>query len=119
MKKLMLIIILAIIASPVANISAQSEKEKKNILIKNWFIDYNTYMIICKGYPKVGTSGYSSINTAREAALINAQFIARDIFDKSVNVVRNGTVIKYEQFDDYVIIHYEIKKKGLKNRLRK
>jgi hypothetical protein len=57
-------------------------------------------------------------STAREAALLNAQIIARETFVKSVDVVKNGTVLQYEMFDDHAVIHYQVKKQGLKKKTR-
>ena len=92
-----------------------SEEVKKEIVINKYFKDNNTFVIECKGFPKEGLDGKARVESAKEAALINAQICSRDLFDKSVDVIRNGEIHKYTIEDDYVIIQYMI----VKNRLKK
>ena len=82
---------------------------ERTVLIKKRFINRHKYIIICKGYPKSELSGKAWIESAKEAALINAQVIAKQTFNKTVNVFKNGKVRKYKIFKDYVIIYYIIK----------
>lgn len=88
---------------------------KKDFIEKKWFMDNNTFVIICKGWPKEGLAGESKVASAKEAALMNAQFTVKDLFNKPVDPVTNGTVEKYKIYDDYVTIQYIIKFVGLKN----
>ena len=112
MKRFVLLFLILILSSCFS-------KEKRVVLVKKWFKNGHTFEIICKGYPLNEATGKARIETAKEAALINAQFCAKDIFDDSVDVVKNGTIKKYTIHDDYVVIHYVIKYKGLKKKLRK
>ena len=92
-----------------------SEKKENNEMVeKKWFKSDNVFLIICKGWPKESLTGKARLDSAKEAALINAQFTARDLFDKSVDVVRNGNIEEYKVFDDYVTIKYSIKYPGLR-----
>jgi hypothetical protein len=91
----------------------------RNVIIDKGFRDQNTYFIVCKGFPKAGLDNVvQRKGTAREAALINAQFYAREIFDDSVDVFRNGSVEQTEYFDDYAVVHYVIEQVGLSDRQR-
>lgn len=94
-------------------------KEKGTVIEKEWFEDDNTYVILCKGYPKEGISGKARIETAKEAALINAQFYAKNIFDDTVNVITNGTIKNFKIYEDHVIIHYVIEHKNLRRLMNK
>ncbi len=94
-------------------------KDIKDIIENKYFKNDNTYVIECKGFPKEDITGRARVETAKEAALMNAQFCARDIFDDSVDVVKNGTIGKYDYHDDYVVIHYIIKYNGLKKLIKK
>jgi hypothetical protein len=99
----------------VMDIPALSEQVKKEVIVKKYFEDDNTFIIECKGFPKDGLEGKARIESAKEAALINAQICSRDLFNESVDVIRNGEIHKYDIEDDYVVIHYAV----IKNRLRK
>ncbi len=88
--------------------------EKKEMVEKKWFRNDNTFVIICKGWPKEDLSGTAKLESAKEAALINAQFTCRDLFDKSIDVVKGGTIEEYKIYDDYVTIQYMIKYPGLR-----
>ncbi|MDY6935636.1 MAG: hypothetical protein SVZ03_15615 [Spirochaetota bacterium] len=114
MKKIIIFILVLLFTSG----SCEQNKER-DVLIKKWFKDSNTYIIVCKGYPKSGSSGLARIETAKEAALINAQYLAKGIFKETLDVITNGTIEDYKIYDDYVVINYIITKKGLKKYLRK
>ncbi len=93
--------------------------DKRDVLIKKYFRNSTTYVIECKGYPKEGLTGKPAVETAREAALTNAQFIARDLFTEPVDPVKNGIAEKYTVHGDYVVIRYALKYPGLRGKLRK
>lgn len=97
----------------VTDLPGLSENVKKDVVVKTYFKDKNTFIIECKGFPKEGLEGKARVESAKEAALINAQLCSRDLFDESVDVIRNGEIHKYTVEDDYVIIEYAIIKKGL------
>ena len=99
-------------------IFAGDEAERRDIVISKGFRGLDTYIIVCKGYPKEGTEGVSRTGTAREAAVMNAQFIARDIFNSTVDPVKNGLAKKFSDHSDYSLVHYEITKKNLRYRLK-
>lgn len=92
---------------------------KQNIVLRKGFQGSNKYLIVCKGFPKEGTEGLQRRETAKEAALFNAQMIARDIFNDTVDPIRNGIAKKFVVYDDYAVVYYEIEKYNLKKRLRK
>lgn len=113
MKKLMLCLFILSLINPLGS------EEKRDVLVKKYFRDDNTFVIICKGYPKEGLEGKMAASTAKEAALLNAQILAKETFKDSVNVFKRGGVENYEIQDDYVIITYVIKQNGLKKLQRK
>ena len=45
---------------------------EEEILISAEFIDDNTYVIVCKGFPLPELTGENAINSAKEAARLNA-----------------------------------------------
>ncbi len=94
------------------------DASKRNIVIRKGFRGSNTYLIVCKGFPKEGAEGLQRRETAREAALLNAQMIARDIFNDTVDPVRCGLAKKFVVYDEYVVVYYELTKKNLKKRQR-
>ena len=102
-----------------AALSAQESDDRGNVVISRGFQGRNAYLIVCKGYPKQGAEGLRKRETAKEAALMNAQFIARDIFNESVDPVRNGSVVKFVLTDDHAVVHYRIYKNGLRGRVRR
>ena len=100
---------------------AQDEPKRrdiKGIIISKGFTAPDTYLIVCKGFPKEGTESISRTGTARESAQMNAQFIARDIFNSTVDPVRNGLAKKFTDYPDYSVVHYEIIKTNLRYRLK-
>ena len=86
----------------------------KVVLVKEFIISDSEYLFICKGYPIEGASGIASDQSAKEAALINAQVIAKQRFPE-LNVVEIGE-IKNSVFDgkeatiEYLVTHKNIKK---------
>jgi hypothetical protein len=93
--------------------------DKPKILINKYFQDDDTYIIICKGFPKEGlTDDIQKTETAKEAALINAQMIAKETFKDSVDIVKIGIVESYELQDGSAMIKYVLKYSGLKSSLR-
>jgi hypothetical protein len=88
------------------------------ILIKKWFRNNNTFVIVCKGYPKEGLTGDARVESAKEAALINAQFISRALFNESVDIFKYGTIEKYSIYNDYVVVYYVIEMNNLRRQMR-
>lgn len=89
-------------------------QEKREVLVKKYFRNSDTFVIECRGYPKEGLTGKAAVESAREAALTNAQFIAGEIFKGPVNAVKDGTAEKYSVRKDHVIIRYVVRHRGLK-----
>ncbi len=87
----------------------------REVLVNKYFQDENTYVIVARGYPKAGLSEMQAIGTAQEAALTNAQIIARQSFDSTVDVIKAGQVKKYENRGTHVIITYLVKGNNLKS----
>ncbi len=98
----------------VMDLPGLSEDVKKDVIVNKYFKDDNTFIIECKGYPNEGLEGKARVESAKEAALINAQMCSRDLFDASVDVFRNGEIKKYDIQGDYVVIQYVISKNRLK-----
>ncbi|MFH0974383.1 MAG: hypothetical protein V1874_01210 [Spirochaetota bacterium] len=90
------------------------DDEKKEMVEKKWFKNDNTFVIICKGWPKESLTGQARIDSAKEAALMNAQFTTKDLFSKPVDVVKFGTIENYKIYDKYVTIQYVITYTGLR-----
>ncbi len=91
----------------------KDKDDRTNVVINKYFQDENTFVIECKGFPKESLKGRARIESAKEAALINAQVITDQLFDDSVDVIRNGTINKYLFGDDFAIIHYIVNYKKL------
>ncbi len=83
-------------------------------LIKRYFKDDTTYVIICKGYPKPGTRSGEAIGTAREAALINAQVLAGEVFKSGIDVVTAGSPERYIDEKGYAMIYYIVRHPDLR-----
>lgn len=92
----------------------KAQEEKKEVVINKTFRDDSTFVIECRGWPNERLKGRARIESAKEAALMNAQFTSRDLFDKSVDVVKLGTIENYTIEEDTAVIHYVIKKEGLR-----
>jgi hypothetical protein len=88
------------------------------ILIKKWFRNNNTFVIVCKGYPKEGLTGDARVESAKEAALINAQVISRALFNDSVDIFKYGTIEKYKIYRNYVVVYYVIEMNNLRSQMR-
>ena len=111
MKKIILLIF-------ILSVLSCFEKDETKIVVEKQFRNNNTYEIICNGWPKEDLTGRARLESAKEAALINAQFTAREIFEKPVDVVRNGTIEKYDINNDYVTIYYVITYRNLKKYIK-
>ncbi len=113
MKWFMAVVIIIVMA-----IGANST-DWSQIITNKGFRDQNTYFIVSKGYPKEGLdSELQKRGTARDAAILFAQFYAKEVFDDSVDVIRNGSVENTEYIEDYTVVTYVIEQPGLRDRLR-
>lgn len=112
---ILLIVMSMIFISCSQQISIQG---KPDVLVKKYLKDDSTYVIVCKGYPKPDTTGIQATETAKEAALLNAQYIARGIFSEEVDVIKNGIVDGFSINADYVVITYSIRHPNIKRYIR-
>jgi hypothetical protein len=94
-------------------------QEKRDVLVRKYFRNNNTYVIECKGYPREGLTGKPAVETAKEAALTNAQVLAGELFAPPVDAVKNGTAEKYTIHRDYVVVRYVVRRQGLRGKLIK
>ncbi len=115
MKKISVACVLVLMAIA----ASDAQQERRDIVIRKGFINRNSYLIVCKGYPKEGLAGVQKDATAREAALINAQVIARDLFNDTVDPIRNGEAVKFEMKGEYAVVHYRVQKANLRARQRR
>lgn len=87
-------------------------------LVSRKFISSDEYRIVCRGYPLKDSRGLARIESARWAARMNAEHYARKVFGRTVDPARDGEIIRYRDYEDYSVIYFVIKKKGLRNRLK-
>lgn len=87
---------------------------EEDVLVKAGFTDDSTYRIVCKGYPMEGLSGVSAEKSSMESAKMNAMYFVNKYFGNAVDPGINGDVEHYEMRDTYAIVHFVVKKKGLK-----
>ncbi len=88
-------------------------------LIVKKFTGRNTYLIVCRGFPLPDADKDTIIPSARHAARLNAYHFAETTFDETVDVYKDGRVLKFIVKEDHVVIYYEIRKKDLRDRMRK
>lgn len=100
-------------------VSAQTDSEKRKVLIEEKMLSKNEYRITARGYPKPGLTDPVQISgSASEAALLNAQVLARERFKESLDTIRNGTARSYKKGNGYCDVQYIISYPGIKNYLR-
>ena len=116
-KAFLILIIIIVFSLAACSSKPTIGSSPRESLVKKYFQDDNTYIIIARGYPKPGLPEIQAINTAQEAALTNAQVIARQSFDDSVDVIKAGRVKQYENRGNHVVITYVITWKNLKNHI--
>lgn len=99
--------------------ACQSNLQKKDVLVKNTLLSKDKYLIVCKGYPgnnKVGK--VQRIGLAKEAALVNAQVLARKFIRDDIDVIKHGVIRSIETYNDYVVLEYVIEFKNIKKFLK-
>ena len=100
----------------------KSEISIEDCLIEKKFRDNNTFVIICKGYPKHSGEGLNRFQREAEmkrAALLNAYYFVKRTFNDRIKPDKYGRPEMFEIKDGYAIVHYVIKKFGLKSMRRK
>ena len=90
----------------------------QQVLVTKGFIDDNTYRIVCRGFPEKGLTGVAKTESSRQAARLNAYVFIQSEFVDAVAPGRYGTVEKYDFTDEYAVIHFVLRKKGLRKMLR-
>jgi hypothetical protein len=117
-----LVILAAVFSIAVAMLSCgggAGTKERGSALVKKYFKNDDTFIIVAKGFPREGVDNQvQALETAKEAALLNAQIIAKEAFDDTVDVVKKGSVESYEVFDDYATVTYIVSMDKLNKRQR-
>lgn len=98
--------------------SGGGKKTTDEVLIKKTFRDDDTWLIIVRGFPNKDLEGIARLESAKRAALLNAYYFARLNFDDTIAPDRDGTVVQWEVSRICAVVHYIIKKPGLKNRIR-
>ena len=118
-KILLLIVVLSLLKC--SNKSARlgdAPLKEEDVLISQKFLDDNTYLIVCRGFPKQELEGMAGDLSAEKSAQLNAMYFTQKVFNDDLDPVKYGTVKKFVKYDDHVVIHYLIRKNGLKNSLR-
>ena len=88
---------------------AQDGTIKKIMLVKAEVTAPNTYTIIARGYPKPGlTDQVQSDGSALEAAVLNAQVVAKERFVSGFDVITTAERKSYTKGNDYVEVTYVI-----------
>lgn len=90
----------------------------KEALISQGFVDDNTYRVVCRGYPIEGLKGIQQAESSKRAALLNAYFIIQGVFNESVAPDKDGKAEKIEYMSDHAVLHYVVKKRGLKKMVK-
>lgn len=118
MKKILSFLFAAMLASSIISCTSGDEMNVQSIpsLISEEFVSEDTYEVVCRGFPKQGLDGYQKTESAKRAALLNAYYFIQERFDDTVQPDKDGTVVRYDIQDDFVIIQYRVTKSNLKNR---
>ena len=117
MKK---IIALLIIAAALPFAFAQDENPKRIVLVKEKLVSSNTYLIVARGYPKPTlTNDKQILESAQEAAVFNAQILAKERFIQSFDVIKNGETDKFITGTDYIDVYYTLTSPNIKQYLKK
>jgi hypothetical protein len=119
MKKTIILVFTVLLLSfcqkPENNIqmeTASAPLTEKEYLIEAKVISEMEYLIVCKGYPKAGlTDSVQMAGTAKEAALLYAQFAAQKRL-KNIDISK-GTIQKYEFNGEYGTIYYVIQAENI------
>ena len=120
MKNTFLILTVVILISTVLSCSSGDEMNVQSIpsLISEEFTSDDTYEVVCRGFPKQGLTGVQKEESAKRAALLNAYYFVQSRFDNSVKPDTDGTVVRYDVQDEFVIVYYRVTKSNLKKRTK-
>lgn len=114
MKKFLLPAFAIVMTLSALGVSAQ---EERIVLIKAKLVSKNTYLIVARGYPKEGSK--MPVESAKDAAVFNAQLLAKERFNDSFDVIINGKATKFIKRDGCVDVHYLLTSPNIKKQLRK
>ena len=114
MKKFLLSVFAILMTFSFIGASAQ---EERIVLIKAKIVSKNTYLIIARGYPMEGSR--SPVESAKDAAVFNAQLLAKERFQESFDVIKNGKATRFIKRDDCVDVHYLLTWPNIKKQLVK
>ncbi len=120
MKKLKLFAVVSLMLA-IASCSVDPGMKVKSmpVIISEGFTSETEYEVVCIGYPKDGLTGLQKELTAKEAAVINAQYYLKNKFDDTIRPEMDGDVADFKMVDDHAQIKYVLKKSDLKKRLKK
>jgi len=115
------IIIFFIILANFLILGCENKKNISNekVIISEKFIGNDSYYVVCRGLPNENLSKIVKIESAKEAALLNVEFHIKNKFNNKIDPVKDGIIDKYEISGDSVLIYYSIKRKNIKNLLKK
>ena len=116
MKKIILFASTLLLAFSVSSSFAQEDEEKKIVLVKEKLLSKNSYLIVARGYPK--ESSHRPVDSAKEAAVFNAQILAQERFE-GFDVIVNGKAAKFTVRDGSVDVNYVLTYKNIKYYLKK
>jgi hypothetical protein len=110
MKKLIFTILMLI---PLSTLTYA--QEKRIVLIDEGVLSGDQYFIIARGYPKELNNAVRETASAHDAAVFNAQILAGERFDPTIDVIKNGSPEEFVAGDGYVDVKYVITYPHIKN----
>ena len=116
MKKFILFASALVLAFSLSAVFSQ-DGPKRIVLVKEKLLSKNTYLIVARGYAMEGSK--RPADSAKEAALLNAQILAKERFNGAFDVVKNGKAEKYVVRDDSADVHYVLTWPNIKRHLVK
>ena len=120
MKNIFLSLLSVILIGSILSCSSGDGMNVQSIpsLISEEFTSDDTYEVVCRGFPKQGLTGVQKEESAKRAALLNAYYFIQSRFDNTVKPDTDGTVIRYDVQDKFVIVYFRVTKSNLKNRTK-
>lgn len=90
-------------------LSYPASAETGRALISASITSADTFTIIARGYPKDGVTDPASVRgTAHEAAILNAQLLAKEYFVDGYDIIVNGEAESFTDGDGYADVTYVI-----------
>ena len=97
-----------------------AQQTKKTVLVQEKLVSQSQYLIVARGYPKPQlTNNTQIIESAKEAAVLNAQILAKERFISSFDVITNGQSEKFVTGEDYIDVYYTLNSPNIKRYLNK